>query len=175
MRKLLGWTASVCWLGEPEQVNVVAGCFVERAGAIVAREYRKRDQLTLVFPRPCLGMRDQGFADALTLVARQDREVGDMAIGATGKEILRLLQVDEPDSLTIVVFSHENKAVGRLFVQLPGEVFADALDALMPFTPGGQGEIDEAGNEAEDELIIILGESNEEMVIAHASASGLHR
>lgn len=158
----------MCRFGEPQQINVVAGGLIERAGALVAWEHGERDKVALMIPRPCLGMGKQCFAYALAFVARHDGEVGDMAVGASGKVILRFLQMDETYPFAVIILGDEDEAVGRLFVQMAGEVFADALNAFVPFAPGWQVEINKAWDKTEDEIIVILGESDQKMAVAHA-------
>jgi len=83
------------------------------------------------------------------------------------EEVLRLLQVDETHRLAVFVFADEDEAVGGLFVQVADQVRTDAFDAFVSPSPVGQREIHEAGNQAEDEIVIVFGEANQVRRFAH--------
>jgi hypothetical protein len=111
-------------------------------------------------------------ADALAFVAGRDRHVRDMAIGVAVEEVLGFLQMDETDRFAVGVLGHEQEAVGRLFFQMAREVAADAFDAFVPFAPGRQREVHEARSQAEDEIVIVLGQSYQQMRLAHDKLIG---
>ena len=94
-------------------------------------------------------------ADAGALVTLGHGDVRDVAIIAVCEEVLGLLQVDEAHRLPLVVLCNEDVAVRRLLVEMLDQVGLDALQAIGARAPVGQLEVDETGNQAEDELVVV--------------------
>jgi hypothetical protein len=159
-------------LCQSQQIQRVAAVLVQRARAFVAGKYRQRHQLTMMFARPVLGMHQQRLAHAIAFVLRQHRQIGDMAVAASGEEIRGALQMDEAHPFAIRVLGHEQVAVRWLILKMPQQILADAFDAFVPASPWRQGEIHKTGYQREDEIVIVFGQTNQQGRVSHGESTG---